>query len=141
MLTADIYVKPDRFPVYTLLDDLVDPFKSASADKQNVRGINLNQFLMRMFSSALRRYVGNRSFYNLQKGLLYALAGHIPRYRRVLGLPGNLINLVNIDNPIFRPVDISISSLNNLQKNVLHILSHISSLSQRRRISDCKGNS
>ena len=46
--------------------------------------------------------------------LLHALARDIPRDRGVLGLPGNLVDLVDIDNAALRTLDIVIGGLEQL---------------------------
>ncbi len=57
---------------------------------------------MRMFASALRGNIGNRSFQNLQQRLLHAFAGNIASDRWVLILAPDLIHFVDVDDPRLR---------------------------------------
>ena len=45
-------------------DDFFQPSKSATADKQNVGGVNMEELLLRMFPAALRGNIGYRTFNN-----------------------------------------------------------------------------
>ena len=62
---------------------LIDTVKSTAADKEDVRRIDLQHFLMRMLASALRRNAGNGPFEDFQKGLLYTFTGYVAGNRRV----------------------------------------------------------
>src|SRR5690606_31875683 len=48
-------------------DDLVETGEGAAADEQDVRRVDLQEFLLRMLAAALRRHGGNRAFHDLQK--------------------------------------------------------------------------
>ena len=48
------------------LDDLLESDKRAAAQEENVRRVDGEELLMRMFASALRRNIGHRAFQNLQ---------------------------------------------------------------------------
>ena len=122
------------------MNDLVEAVKGTAADEQDVRGVDLNQLLLRMLSSALRRNRRIRSFHNLQKSLLNALSGDISCNRNVLTLLGNLIDLIDVDNAKLRALHVVICRLNQLQKNVLDVLTDIAGFGQRGRIRDRKRN-
>ena len=59
---------------FTLFDNLIKTYERATADEENVRGVDSQAFLVGVFSTALRGYVRRRAFDNLQKRLLYAFA-------------------------------------------------------------------
>ena len=61
------YVFPD-----SSADHLVKSDKGAAADEKYVRGVNLYEFLMRVFASAFRRDVCNSPLQDFQKSLLDA---------------------------------------------------------------------
>ena len=122
------------------LDDLVQTVKCAAADKEDVRRIDLDKFLMRMLSSALRGDRSNGPLKDLEQGLLNALAGYIPRNRNILRLLGDLIYLIDIDNTLLRPRDIVIRSLYQLEQDILNILADIACLCKRSRVRYGKGN-
>ena len=75
--------KSDRLGILACLDDLLDAGKRAAADKQDIRGIDLDELLLRMLSSALRRNIRYRSLQDLQQSLLHTLAGNIAGDGRV----------------------------------------------------------
>jgi len=52
----DFGSEPERTNPCPLLDDFLYSVKSSSAYEQYVGGVYLNKLLMRMLSSALRRY-------------------------------------------------------------------------------------
>jgi len=84
-----------------------------------------------MLSASLRRYRCNRSLKDLKQRLLYTLAGYISRDRHVLGLLGDLIDLIDIDDTVLCTLNVVICRLNNLQEDILYILTDITCLCQR----------
>ena len=93
-----------------------------------------------MLSATLGRYAGNGSLHDLEKRLLYALAGYVPGDRYILALFGDLVDLVNINNTELRPLHVIVGGLQKLKQDVLHILAHISGLRQRGGVGDGKGD-
>jgi hypothetical protein len=82
------------------------PAKGAAADEQDVGRVDLQEFLLRMLAPALRRNGSGRAFHQLQQSLLHALARHVARDRRIVRLAADLVDLVDIDDPALRPLDI-----------------------------------
>ena len=80
--------KPRPFLPDPLLDDLVEAGERAAADEQHVGGVDLDELLVRVLATALRRHVGDRALEDLQQRLLHALAGDVPGDRRVLATCG-----------------------------------------------------
>jgi hypothetical protein len=105
-LVLDIGAEADGRALAALRDDLVEPGKGAAADEQDVGGVDLQEFLLRMLAPALRRHGGHRAFHDLQQRLLHALARHIAGDRRVVGLAGDLVDLVDIDDAALGAFDI-----------------------------------
>lgn len=66
---------------------------------------------MRVLASALGRNIGDSALKQLQKRLLHAFAGNIPRDGCILTLAGDLIDLININNTLFGTLNIKIGSL------------------------------
>ena len=87
-----------------------------------------------MLAPALRRHRGNSAFHDLQKCLLHALARYVSRNGRIVGLTGNLVDFVNIDDATLRPLDIVIGSLQQFQNDVFDILANVTGFCQRRSI-------
>ena len=95
---------------------------------------------MRMLPTTLGRNGGFGSFNDLQKGLLDALTRDIPGDRSVLTFASDLVNLINVDDAAFGLLNVAIRGLNELEKDILNILTHISCLCQRGRIDNAEGN-
>ena len=74
MLLPDLHIESDGLAVNTFLYDLIDSLERTAAYEQDIRRVDLDQLLMRMLPSALRRHIGNRSFYDLKQRLLYAFS-------------------------------------------------------------------
>ena len=75
----DIRAEAHRHLIGALLDYLVKPVKRAAADKEDIRRIDMDEFLMRVLASALRRDIRYRSLEELEQRLLHALAGDVAR--------------------------------------------------------------
>src|SRR5699024_8064251 len=101
-----------------------------------ISGIELNELLVRMLAAALRWNGGNRSFQDFQQCLLYTFARDVTRYGRIVGLAGNLIYFINVDDSAACTLHVKISCLKQLKQNVFDIFTDITSLSQRSRISN-----
>ena len=65
MGTSQISAKTDGLGILSRLNDLVQSLEGTTTDKQNIGGINLDQFLMWMFSSSLGRHTGYGTFHDL----------------------------------------------------------------------------
>ncbi len=104
--------KTNGLVAFTLFDDFVKPFKSTAADKEDVFGVDLNKFLIRVFAPALRGNVGDRTFQNFQQCLLHTLARNVPCDGAVFALAGNLVDLIDINNTALRQGDVIIRRLN-----------------------------
>ena len=87
-----------------------------------------------MFSPTLRRYGCHRAFNQFQQSLLHALAGHIASNRGVITLTGNLVDFININNPLLRLFHIEIAIAQELGNNLFHVFAHIAGFGKRGRI-------
>ena len=70
----DLGAEAHRFFIHALFDDLVKTVERTAADKEDVRGIHVDEFLLRMLASAVGRNIGDRALQQLQKRLLHAFA-------------------------------------------------------------------
>src|SRR5690606_6773083 len=104
------------------LDDLVQAGEGAAADEQDVAGVHLQEFLLRVLAATLRRHAGDGALDQLQQGLLHALAGDITGDGRVLGLARDLVDLVDVDDALLRLLDVVIALLQQLLDDVLDVL-------------------
>ena len=117
-----------------LRDDLLEAGEGAAADEQDVGGVDLQEFLLRMLAAALRRHGGDRAFHDLQQRLLHALARHVAGDRRVVGLAADLVDLVDVDDAALRALDVVVGGLQQLQDDVLDVLADIAGFGQRRGV-------
>ena len=95
---------------------------------------------MRVLAPALRRNGGGRALEDLQQRLLHALAGDVTRDRRVVGLAGDLVDLVDVDDPGLGLLDVVVGGLDQLQQDVLDVLADVAGLGERRRVGDGEGD-
>ena len=93
-----------------------------------------------MLAPALGRHRSDRSFHDLEQGLLYALAGNVARDRGIVRLAADLVDLVDIDDSALRPLDIVVGRLQQLQDDVFDIFADIAGFGQRRRIGHREGH-
>src|SRR6185295_16880249 len=66
----DVGLEAERLLAGTALDLLLEADERAAADEQDVGGVDLEEFLVRMLAPALRRNVGDRALEDLQQRLL-----------------------------------------------------------------------
>src|SRR2546430_350073 len=86
------------------------------------------------FAAAWRRDVGDGPLEDLEKRLLDALARDIAGDRGVVALAGDLVDLVDVDDPALRAVEIEVSGLNEPEKDVLDILADVTRLGEAGRV-------
>ena len=89
-----------------------------------------------MLAAALRRNIGDRAFQNLEQRLLHALARNVARDRRILVLPADLIDFVDVDDALLALLHVAIGRLQKLQDDVLDVFAHIPGFGQRGGIHD-----
>ena len=139
-LFGKLAFEPDKLLSVTLFDYLVKTVKSSSADEKNVFGIDLNEFLIRVLSAALRRHIRHRSLKDFEQCLLNTLSGYIACDRTVFAFTRDLIYLVDVYDTFFGTFYIIVRSLYKTEKDILNILAHISRFGKRRCIGYCKGH-
>ncbi len=113
------------------LDDPLQTVERAAADEQHVGGVDLNELLVRMLASALRRNVGGRAFENLEQRLLHAFARDVAGDRRVLALARDLVDLVDVDDALLGALDVVVGGLDELEQNVLDVFADVAGFGQR----------
>ena len=91
-----------------------------------------------MFAAAGGRNAGHRALKNLKQRLLNALARNIAGNGEVLGLAGDLVDLVHVDNANLRALNIAIGGVDELEQNVLHVLANVTGLGERSGVGDGK---
>ena len=91
-----------------------------------------------MLAAAGGRNACHRALKNLKQRLLNALARHIAGDGEVLGLAGDLVDLVHIDDAHLRALDVAIGGVDELEQDVLHVLAHVAGLGERGGVGDGK---
>ena len=81
------------------------------------------------------RHRGDRALEDLEEGLLDALAGDVARDRRVVRLPRDLVDLVDVDDPGLGLLDVEVG-LDQLEEDVLDVLADVAGLRERGRVGD-----
>src|SRR5581483_8493147 len=102
-----------------LLDDLLQTREGATHDEQHVRGVDLDELLVRVLPAALRRHRGGGALDDLKQRLLDTLAGDVTGDRRVLRLASHLVDLVDVDDPGLGLLDVVVRGLDQLEQDVL----------------------
>src|SRR5581483_999818 len=132
--------EPDPPAADPALDDLLEAGERASADEQDVGGVDLDELLVRVLASALRRDRCRRALQDLEQRLLHALAGDVARDRGVLALPRDLVHLVDVDDAGLGLLDVVVGRLDELQQDVLDVLPDVAGLGERGRVGDREGD-
>ena len=70
----------------------------AAADEEDAARVDADVFLLRMLAAALGRDVADGAFEDFQQRLLHAFAGNVARDGNVLGLAGDLVDLVDVND-------------------------------------------
>ena len=113
---------------------LLEAGEGAAADEQDVGRVDLQELLLRMLAATLWRHRRDRAFHDLEQGLLHALARHVARDRRVVGLAADLVDLVDVDDAALGALDIVVGRLQQLQNDVLDVLADIAGFGERRGV-------
>ena len=87
-----------------------------------------------MLAATLRWNRGDRAFDQLQQCLLHAFAGNVPGNRRVVGLAGNLVDFIDVDNAHLGFFHIVVALLQQLLNDVLDVLTHVTGFGQGGRV-------
>src|SRR5438552_12154099 len=136
----DLRAEAHAGPSDARLDDLVEADEGAAAEEEDVRGVDLDELLVRVLPPALGRHVGHRALEDLEQGLLDALARDVPCDRGVLGLARDLVDLVDIDDAALGPLDVVIRRLEQAQDDVLDVLADVARLRERGGVGDGEGH-
>ena len=93
-----------------------------------------------MLAPTLRRDAGDRAFQNFEQGLLHAFARDVPRDARILGLAGDLVDFVDVDDAALGLGDVEVSGLEQPYQNVLDVLTDVARFGERGRVGDREGH-
>src|SRR5439155_14883 len=122
---ADVGNEAHALAAGAALDDPLDPGEGAAADEQDVRGVDLDELLVRVLAATLRRHRGGGALQDLQERLLHPFTRDVTRDRRVLRLAGDLVDLVDVDDAGLGLLDVVVGGLDELEEDVLDVFAHI----------------
>ena len=128
--------KPDPLAADPALDHVVELGERAAADEEDVGRVDGQELLVGVLAPALRGHRRGRPLEDLQQRLLDALAGDVAGDRRVVGLAGDLVDLVDVDDPCLGLLDVEVGRLDQLQEDVLDVLADVAGLGERGRVGD-----
>lgn len=124
----------------TAVDDFIEASEGAAADEEDVAGVDLDHFLIRMLASALRRHVRHGAFQDLQKSLLDAFTGDVAGDGDVLGLLGDLVDFIDVDDAALGFLDVIVRGLDEAEEDVLDVITDIAGLCEGGGIGNRKGH-
>ena len=121
-------------------DHFIQTGKRTTTDEQDLGRINLQELLLRMFTATLRWNGCNRTFDQLQQRLLHALTRYVTGDGRVVRFTGDLVDLIDVNNPALRFLYIVIAFLQQFLDDVFYVLTHITGFGQGGGIGHCERN-
>src|SRR5262249_8944640 len=80
--------------------------------------------------------VGDGAFEDFEQRLLHAFAGDVAGDRGVLVLAADLVDFVDVDDALLGLLDVAARGLQELQDDVLDVLTDVAGFGQRRRVDD-----
>lgn len=122
------------------VDDFIEAGESAAADEEDIAGVDLDHFLIRMLASALRRHVRHGAFQDLQESLLDAFTGDVAGDGDVLGLLGDLVDFIDVDDAALGFLDVIVRGLDEAEEDVLDVITDIAGLCEGGGIGNRKGH-
>src|SRR6185436_11250411 len=135
----DVGAEADRLAFQPVADDLLKAGEGAAADEQDVGGVDLQEFLLRVLATTLGRNRGGGALHQLEQRLLDALARDVAGDRGIVRLAADLVDLVDVDDAALGALDIVVGRLEQLQNDVLDVLADIAGLRQRGRVGHGEG--
>ena len=130
----------DALLAHTLADDIGQTNERAAQNEQDVRGIDMDELLLRVLATALWRNARLSTLDDLEQCLLNTLARHVARDGKVFSFAGDLVDLVDIDDADLSALDIEIGRGNELQQNILDVFAHVARFGKRGGVGDGKRN-
>ena len=126
--------------VHTLCYLPLDTIEGTSTDEEDVSRVNLYIILVRMLSSTLGRHIDVSTLEEFEQSLLYTLTAYITSDGGVVGLTGQLVDLIDKHDTPFCGLHVVVGHLQQTGENTLHILAHISGLSKHGSVDDGERN-
>ena len=93
-----------------------------------------------MLAAALGREAADCAFEDLEERLLHAFAGDVARDGDVVGLRGDLVDLVDVDDAALGELGVAVRVLPEVAHHVLHVLAHVAGLGECGGVADGEGD-
>src|SRR5262249_17318874 len=138
--SRDLGGKSDRGAAIAPRDDLLKARKRTTTDEEDVGGVDLQKLLLGVLAATLRRHGRDRPLHDLQQRLLHALARHVAGDGWVVRLAADLIDLVDVDDAALRSLDVVVGILQELQNDVLDILTNVACFRKRSGVRHREGH-
>ncbi len=91
--------------------DVFEPLEGAAAHEEDLARVDGDELLMWMLPAPLRWDGGERALDHLQERLLHAFPRHVAGDRCALGLAGDLVDLVDVDDALLGARDVVVGHL------------------------------
>ena len=131
-------MESERVAAKAAADHVFQADERAADDEEDLLGVDLDVFLLRMLAAALRRNVADGAFENLEQRLLHAFAGNVAGDRDVLGLAADLVDFIDVDDAALGAGDVEIRGLKQAQDDVFHILADVAGFGEGGGIDDAE---
>src|SRR3712207_1504272 len=92
------------------------------------------------YTTLFRSNAGDRTFQDLQEGLLHALAGDVAGYGGVVALASDLVDLVYVDDAGLGLLHVEVGGLYELEEDVLDVLADVSGLGKGGGVRNGEGD-
>ena len=100
----------------------------------------MDEFLLRVLATALGRNARLAAFDDLEQRLLNAFTRNIARDRKVLGLAGDLVDLVDVDDADLGAIDVEVGRRDELEQDVLDVFPDVARFGECRGVGDGEGD-
>ena len=108
-----------------------------TTNKENIACIKLHKILLRMFAPGVGWHICRGAFNDLEQRLLYPFTTDIARDAGVVApFACDLVNLVDIDDPVASALSVPLGCLQKTNQNGFHILADVASFRQGGGIGD-----
>src|SRR5438067_2176180 len=136
VLRLHLRPEPEALLSRAPLDDVLDAVKGAAADEEDVRGIDLDVFLLVVLLAAPGSDVGARALDDLEERLLHSLAAHVAGGARGVALARDLVDFVDVDDAARRLLHVVVGRVQQVLDDVLDVLADVARFGQRGGVGD-----
>ena len=126
--------------IHTLSYLPLDALKGSTAYIEDILRIHHHHLGIRVLTSSLGRDIDILTLEELQEPLLDTLTTHIPGDGGIVTLTGELVYLVDEDDPALSQLDIVVGRLQESRQDALNVLAHVARLRKDGGIHNGKGN-